>query len=430
MFRLHDRVRRRICIAGFFSLCVLPTTLVTLWGAVRHRSGAAAAEAQRLGSRLGVAMRLETVEHLRPGAVRYGGVEAADPETGRPLFRCRAIEARWSTTSCAAGGSRPVVALQFAQAELSAEAVERLRALLRAAMESDPAFVDFDARIAAPDLVIAGPDEQHVLRRVEGGVERLADGVQVEFSLRPACADERENVRVRIVRNRQASPPADGFEIDTGGAAMPCALMALALPGFAPLAPEGRFRGYLWASQSRGADGKTGYGGELVGQFDGVDLERLVAPHTPHRLTGRAQVAIQSARFRDGRIEQAVGVVDAGPGTVSRSLLAAAGESLNLVNALGGAALGLGDAEAIPYEQLAFGVVLGSSGVRLHGRCAAPGILMADRRQWLLAEPAQTMGPQPVAALIRALAPGRAGSIPATRQAEWLARHLPLDAAE
>ena len=65
-------------------------------------------------------------------------------------------------------------------------------------------------------------------------------------------------------------------------------------------------------------------------------------------------------------------------------------------------------------------------GLRLQGRCASPqyGTILTDRRGAVLVEP--KLRCQPVLGLIRALVPQSELQVPATRQTDWLIRHLPV----
>ncbi len=92
MFQLHDKTRRRMCVAAFLTLGVLPALLVGGWCWSRHTPGCVLAEAERLSRQLGLKVTVGGLKHLRPGAVLYEQLEASDPETGRTIFRCRLLE--------------------------------------------------------------------------------------------------------------------------------------------------------------------------------------------------------------------------------------------------------------------------------------------------------------------------------------------------
>ena len=279
-----------------------------------------------------------------------------------------------------------------------------------------------DVRLAAGELTLRGGDGAQTLTELEGSVESLAGGTQAAASFRLAGTDTPQPIRIRLIRNRQTAPPASAFELDTGGGAVPCNLLAMGLPGLEQLGARSRLRGYIWASQASDDQQPAGWNGELVGQIFDVDLDDLVTGRFPHKLSGTAQLTVQSARFRGGRLEEAEGTLFAGPGVISRSLLDAAAARLGLVRDAQPQAPG----DLVPYEQLALAFSIDSRGLKLQGRCpaSAPGAILTAREGRLLSEPAQQ--PQPVLALLRTLVPASRHQVPATRQTDWLIGHLPV----
>jgi hypothetical protein len=220
-----------------------------------------------------------------------------------------------------------------------------------------------------------------------------------------------------VVRNRQVSPPASGFELHTGGGELPCSVLAMGLSELKPLGGRCRFRGIIWANET--ADG---WQGEVTGQLVDLDLGGLVSDHFPHKLSGAGEVTIESARFRHGRLEQGSALVVAGPGRIDRSLLAAAVDRLGLSPP----AEPLPDGDLVEYKQLAFSATLDAQGLTLHGRCdaAEQGVILSDGRRRLLGQSQQQ--PLPVVALVRTLVPQNAVQVPASRQTDWLLHHLPV----
>jgi hypothetical protein len=440
MFRLHDNTRRRICRAAFLLLCVLPTASVSVWCARRHLPGGAAAEAKRLERELGLEVSLAGLRYLRPGRVLYEGLELRDPETGRPLLRCRALEADWQQSTDREGRPRMSLVLIASQPEIEAAAAdpqvgaplgELLDRMLRrqTILRTVPGEPQTDVRLAAGQLTLRAAGGSQTLSELQGSIESFAGGTQAEASFRLAGIDTPQPIRIRIVRNRQITPPATGFELDTGGGAVPCGLLAIGLPLLERLGPRSRLRGYIWANQKGGKGTSAGWEGEFAGQVYDVDLDDLVTGHFPHKLGGTAQVTIQSARFRRQRLEEASGTLVAGPGVISRSLIDAAVEQLGLV--LGAEPQTPG--ELVPYEQLAVGFLIDARGLQLQGGCSeaghrseavAAGTILADRQGRLLGEP--VVQPQPLVALVRTLVPASRHQVPATRQTDWLIGHLPV----
>lgn len=414
MFQLYDQTRRRVCIAGFFALGVLPVALVAAWCASRYLPGHLRAEAEQLGRQLGLDVRLEGLKHLRPGAVLYEGLEIADPETGQVLLKCRLLEVASQQSD---DRRRPTLALLASQPEIEAAAIGRLWELLQRTVECHHGRLDADLRIAAGEVTLRAGADSQTLTDVEGNLETLPAGADAQVRFRLAGADTPEPIRIRVVRNRQLAPPASGFELYTGGGELPCNVLAMGLGELKPLGACCRFRGYLWANET-----PQGWEGEITGQMARLDLGGLVSDHFPHRLSGSGELVIQSARFRRGRLEEASGTLAVGPGTIDRSLIEAAADRLGLTPA----ADRPNAAERIPYEQLAFSLTLDAAGVKLQGRCTngEPGTILADRNGRLLGEPAEQ--PKPIAALVQTLVPQSSVQVPASRQTDWLLRHLPV----
>jgi hypothetical protein len=417
MFPLHDSTRRRIGIAGFLFLCLAPTILVAGWCVARHLPGHAAREADRLGRLLGFEVALGGLRHPRPGVVLYEGLELADPETGRPVLRCRLLEAGWVQRDAAQGRQQPLLVLIASQPEVEAAALDRLGQVLHRVLQRQSGPAQADVRLVAREVTLRADENSQTLTDVQGGVETSSARAQAEARFRLAGVETFGPIRIRIVRDRQATPPAAGFELDTGGAEVPCGLLAMGLPVLEPLGPQGRFRGYVWASRTA-----EGWSGEVTGQLLDVDLGRLVTDHFPHRLSGTGQVTIHSARFHRGRLEEGSGTLVVGRGVISRSLLDAAVEQLGLDAGAEPKASG----DLVPYEQLALAFLINSSGLELQGRCSAAGFgaILVDRYRRLLSEPAVQL--QPVVALLRTLVPASEVQVPATRQTDWLMRRLPV----
>jgi hypothetical protein len=417
MFRMHDRTRRRVLMAGFVLLCVLPTVLVAGWCAWRNRPGKTADEAGRLGRMLGLRVALGRFEHARSGMVRYRDVELSDPETGRVLLRCPELTGTRVNAPKSAGGSKAVLQLTAQTAQLEARSIPRLGQVVTQLLRRETGGDVPNARLAIERLTLAGMEQTYELTHVEGDLLTVAAGSQVRASFRLAGGEAPEPVRVRIARDRQTNPPRTGFELDTGGGPLPCPLVALGLESFAALPAGSTYTGWLWAQES-----PEGWHGEATGSLANVDLEGLCAGRVGHRLTGTAQLTLQTARFRGGRLSEASGILSAGPGEIGRGLIETASRELAMRFAPASE-----PPDAIPYDHLALMFIVGADGLQLYGRSPmARGVVMAASDRWLLAEAAPSVQPRPVPALVRTLTTPTATQLPATPQATRLARYLPL----
>jgi hypothetical protein len=425
MYHFHDRTRRWVCFVAFLFSCVLPALIILLCGVFWHWPGYVSAEAKRLSCQLGLDVSLDGVKYLRPGLARYEGLQLSDPETHQSLLRCRALEAQFSRLPDAEGRRKPSLKLTAWQPEIQAGAAGRLWQLVAEPLELRGELADLDLCLsAATDLILNSPQSAITLADVQGSIERLTDGSQALLSFRLAETGTAQPTRIRVVRNRQVTPPACGFEVDTGGGAVPCALLALGVAELKCLGPDARFNGFLWANQSAGGEEPL-WDGEVAGQFTEIDLDRLVSERYPHKLSGTAQLNNLSARFQQGRLETGTCTLTAGPGLIGRSLVDAAAAKLSLSQD----ARSLPQGNMVRYQQLSLAAFLDSGGLRLQGRCAssAPGTILSDGRNRLLGEP--TVFSQPVAALLQMLVPQSDVQVPAARQTEWLAGHLPVSRA-
>ena len=378
--------------------------------------GYAKAEADRLSRQLGLVVKIEGFQHLRPGVVRYEGIELADPETGRTILRSRSLEVGWH------GPSFRVIA---SQPEVESAAVGPAWAWVQRLLESRPGRFDGDLQFSAAEVMLRAADCSQSLSDVAGAMETLARKTIVRVNFRLAGDRSSEPAEIRVVRNRDVSPPAGGFELSTGDGELPCGVLAMGLAELKTLGGRCRFHGRIWANET-----PDGWQGEIAGQLAELDIGGIIADHFPYRLSGIGTLTIDSARFRCGRLEEGSGILIAGPGTVDRPLVSAAVDRLRLTP--GADLLAIAsvpewiDGEPIGYERLALAMVLDAHGLQLRGLCpAAPrGTILADAHNPLLGQP--TRGPQPVTALVQTLVPQSSVQVPASRESDWLLHHLPV----
>lgn len=416
MIHLHDRTRRRIALAIFFALGLAPTLAVSAWG-VWWRSGRhVEREAEQLGWRLGMSVSLSGVRHPARGVVVYEELRIREPETHQPVFRCREVEARWNEIPGGSNGRK--LRLALSQPEIVASQWGEVWRVIDRLLTGRAEANGLSLRLAAEELSIVGPQSTQKLVQADVRVNTRPTGPDIEAAFRLAGKTECEPARLLITRNRQVTPAATGMELDTGGGPLPCGLLAIALPGFDLVGPGSWFRGALRLELSPG-----GPNGELAGQFSKVDLEQLVSDHSQHRVSGIADLSVEIARFRRGRLEEATGSLEGGPGMVGRSLLEVAIQRLGMA---GGIGIDRAD-RLLPYEHLAVWFACDAKGLRLQGLAptGAAGTMLAGRMGAILSEPQPSDSPLPLATVLQALAPEAEHLIPIARQNDWLLRRLP-----
>ncbi len=407
MFPLHQTTRRRICRSGFVLLCAVPLALVLLWATwlarPEHRDGVA----RELGQRLGMSVKLSAVRHPRPMVTLLEGLELSDPETGAHLARLRMVEIDSSGGILLIAGYQPEIELGDGAAWRDLLAREMRR----------PYDGSGGVRLNCGELTLHMPGGAQTLTDVRCELEIKETGSEATCSFQSASTPGAEPATLRVVRNRQTSPPTSGFDLETGAATLPCGLLAAAWPPAGGLGPQCRFRGSFSATEDT-----QGWTGQLVGRLLDIELNELVGGRFAHKLSGRGDLAIERLRFHSGRIEQAAGVLTAGPGLVSRSLIKAAGDCLGLVP--DGEIKTLGS--SVPYEQLATAFALDEHGLAVRGQCGdpAPGAMLRDRTGALLLEPQKAS--QPVVNLVRMLVPDQPLQVPLAPEIEHLAHVLPV----
>jgi hypothetical protein len=425
MFQLHDKTRRRICLAGFCLLCIAPTLGAAAWCISRHLPWIAQNEAKSLGRQLGLEVHIAGLENIRPGVVLYDGFELADPETNQCLLRCRKLEVQWKTIADPQGGNKSTLDLTAIQPEIEMAKLQDLGWLLQRAMQGQTSIPGVSIHVAATELTLrAGPNSQ-TLTDVDGRLNYPTGGVEAVALFHLAGVETSNPVKIRMVRDRRTIPPISGFELDTAGGNLPCDLLAPGLPGLGSLGSRSRFCGCIGAIQDPNEHAAGNWSGEVTGQLLGIDLGQLVSDRFPHKLSGTADVTIKIAKFQHGRLNAATGSVVGGPGVIGRSLLQAAVKHMQFST---GADLDL-LRDQVPYNRLALELFMDDRGLWIEGRCpsAQSGVIMTNERLCLLAAPAPQF--QPATALIKTLVPESTVQVPATNQTDWLVAHLSMPQA-
>jgi len=398
-----------ICRIAFFAFCALPTAWVVVWIGLRHHPRCVAAREAQWSAALGLDVSLGGVSTPRPGITLLSDVRLADRETHEDVARVRVVQVTRNDEE---------TLLVLSQAEVKGDRLGQLwESLHDRILRRDPAH-PIAVQWSASEVTLDVAGELRTLTDVRGRVDPTQAAARATFEFRIAGQDMPDPVQVCLIRNRQMTPSATRVELHTGQTDLSCSMLSAHVPSLQRLGDACRFRGSIWAMETA-----AGWQGEATGRLTQVDLDRLVSDAFPHKLSGTAQVAMRRFVVRAGRLSEATGCVWAGPGVVSRSLLTAAAQSMDLV--LCGPAEQGGDA-LLPYRQLAFELKVDERGLTLFGQCdnAATGTILANATGPLLGQPPNQ--PSPVVALVRTLVPQSEVQVPATRETTALLHALPV----
>jgi len=402
-------------LAVFFTFGVMPTVAVSAWGVWRRSPWYVAGHAEQLTWRLGMDVRISGVRHPRPGVVVYEEIKVREPENRQPVFQCEEAEIRWNESP---NGSNPSgLRLILSQPKINAAEWSEIWRLADQLLTGRAETDDLAVQVEATALDVVGHGLSQTLSQVLVRVAARAGGPQIEATFHLPDG-QGEPARIVVARNRQVTPPTTRVDVDARATPLPCPLMAVGLREFESLGPRSWFCGTLSVTPS--ADGPSG---RLVGEFRVVDLERLLADHLPHQISGTATVTVTKASFRGGLLNEADVTVMAGPGTVGRSLVEIA-ERLGIATFRGA---GSGEPN-VPFERLSVWLACNDKGLSV-GAMSPSGTMLAGPFGAILSETSAANEPLPLAAVKRALAPSDESLISIARQPAWTTRR-PVAAPE
>jgi hypothetical protein len=411
MFAMTRSTRILLCRLGCIAFCVLPTGIVGGW--VCWRSTARFAVAQRadwereLSLRLGLKVQVERVNYPAPAVARLERVRLLDPSSRRCLAAADAVE-----VVAESRGWR----VELWQPRVQAADLPLLAGRILDRVLGGPQELTGECRLTARELSIAGAGTAQSLLECRAHFAATPSGPQLAGECRLPEAGQAARPMLISVNSRQ-------WTLDTSGQALPCDLLAEVWPGASRLGKSCRFVGTV--SHERISDQ---WSAEVAGRLGPLDLDALVTEQFPHQLSGQATLDIERLAVEQGRLAELRGTLRASHGTLSRSLIAAARDHLQL-NVEGGLADDA-DGMPVPYQRLAIGFELSGRSLSVTGQAdpTRAGVV-ADNTAGIVAEapPGHSVA---AVNLIRMLLPQSDFQVPAARQTAQLVGLLPLpDAA-
>jgi hypothetical protein len=277
-----------------------------------------------------------------------------------------------------------------------------------------PAYVS----LASLKLVSRGQEQSLTLADVRLQLLSTATSARGAIEFRVA-GQTGEPARLGVERNRATHPVATRWSINTGGAPLPCSALIPCLPQLQKLGDDCTFHGYVTAECRDDA-----WQAAAAGRFQAMNLATLVEQHP---LSGTADVDINQAVWRDGRLVAAAGRLRAERGSIGQTAWQAAASALQvqLDQRL--------DYEAdylLRYRELAFGFELSERSLRIAGQCQSPApdtILTDDHGPLVLGSNAAPLEP---VALVHFLVPESTSQVPAVSEVRQIMHWMPLPAGQ
>lgn len=414
MFNVNQQLIRLLCRVGFVLFCAAPTVTTLGWTLLVGRTIFTQAEQtackQALSTQLGLQVDFTDMSRDIGGAIVLSNLRISDPETRAEILRAKTVQAEQ--------GSRGLVLVcSYVEAntdQLASDWRTLHEGLLR-------------RRISLPGDLFIVADRISFVRRGRGDQSQRAETFTdvscellqhergADFSARFRRAGEANSklAELHIKRTIESATTQTRVSLNTHRTAMPCWLLSEEFSGLKNLGEDCQFAGKLWV-QGLGAN----WEGDVGGRFTNVDLERYVGSQFPHRLSGRAELVLDPpAKFREGRLAEAIGILRSPRGTIGRELLKAASDQLDLEWTRDAGRNGL-------YTELAIGFRMTSQGLSISGLCDSPGAIVVDSQGPLLVE--QDRRPVPVVNLVSALVPTSNTQAPATEETVPLMQVLPI----
>lgn len=408
---MHESTQRLICRAAFAVCCALPTLLVFAWIFYRILPGAEESLSLQLSAAAGLEVEIASVAYPQPGRTLLTEVRLCDPESHRLLAKIRVVEAVWRDGELALLASQP---------EIEPDGLPAIwRAVEERLLRSE---VQAPVKMVAAEATLQSRDERKAvtLRDLMLRLTATPRGTELDADFRLVGEEFPESLRLAARRNRQVEPAVTEIEFHTAGNDVPVRLLAPWWPAVAGLGDRARLRGSVWSTLPA-----EGFDASAALRLREVELDRLIGERFAHRLTGVAEIAID-AKWSQGRLTEANGEIQAGPGAIGRSLVKACVTHLGWK---GADWIEKNPGDNLYYRQLALRYQLDSKGLAIFGNCreAGEGVIVTDSRGEILRHGSSAAAP--LVSIVRAFVPASEVQVPATAETDSLLRWLPLPPA-
>lgn len=407
---LSDQTRRTLCRWVFLCGCLLPTGGLLAWNAAERGVDAEALRLE-LCRALELDVAFDRCSQPAPDVWALSGLALHDPESGTLLFSCREVTCTLAEQGWIVEARQPLL-------DLRTPAL--WRPVLSRLLRQTAGWNWPKVRLLDCELTLELSAQQRMtVTEVFASFDPGAVQSKLALKFRSEEGASAERCEWIVERDRAGSAPATRWALNTHGAAISCSLLQPWLPAAGWLGPQAEFTGHARFEERSGV-----WGGQLQGRLREISLDRLFAGHFPHQLTGTAEVELEQAIVQENRLIRTSGRLTAGPGEIGRTLLDAAAQELDISTQVDLAAL----PALAPYAVLELAFELTPDGLQLSGLAPVRNnraALIGPANEVLWGQPRADV--QPVAGLLRTLAPPSSVLVPASLETHWLMACLPLD---
>jgi hypothetical protein len=180
------------------------------------------------------------------------------------------LEATWTRIADQQGNRHAAVLLSASKPEIEAAALDRLAQLLQTTLQNQASWADMEIQLTASEATLRAGGETQTFSDLHGAIEAIHGGAQARAVFRLADSTALDPIKVRLIRNRESSPPRCRFEVDTGGGQLPCGVLSVGLSSLKSLDSQYRFCGHLSVKGTPG--GWTAEASDLSGQEAPAEL--------------------------------------------------------------------------------------------------------------------------------------------------------------
>jgi hypothetical protein len=413
---MHERTRRAVARLLFMLVCALPTSVTGMIIIVTFTPWFAAYRLSRLETelslRIGLTVKIDSVDYPAPATIRLTGVRLLEPETESEVAKVRLVT--WVNTE-------EKTAVQLLQPELQSAMLPFAWRVIHDRFLCQPELTDQPVRMAANDLTIHSRSGSLTFRDVDSWLRPVADGVEAIIQGIPANRDDSAPIHLSVTRDRSGSVPTTDWTMNTGDIPLVCSALAEYLPAMKVLGSDATFTGTLRWNVSN-----AGWNIDLGGaRFDNVDLGELMRG-TAHRVSGRAAIRLETCKIAPGSEFDLSGTLIGSGGFVGQSFIQELQKQLQFEIA----PMIEGDTRDWPFETLAVRFDLIGSNMTLEGICnrqrgherLPDGIVFASGVTGICKSPATR---QTWVGLVRTLWPDGGETLPISTQTSWLFKYLP-----